>query len=34
MPPLVPNGFVNDNFSSPNNQDVGWLQQRSTRPRN
>lgn len=34
MPPLVPNGFVNDNFNSPNNQDVGWLQQRSTRPRN
>jgi len=33
MPPLVPNGFVNDSFSSPNNADVAWLQERSTRPR-
>ena len=32
MPPLVPGGFVNDNFSSPNNVDVPWLQERSTRP--
>ena len=32
MPPLVPAGFVNDNFSSPNNPDVAWLQERSTRP--
>ncbi len=32
MPPLVPNGFVNDNFSSPNNPDVAWLQEHSTRP--
>jgi prepilin-type N-terminal cleavage/methylation domain-containing protein len=32
MPPLVPGGFVNDNFSSPDNQDVAWLQERSTRP--
>jgi prepilin-type N-terminal cleavage/methylation domain-containing protein len=34
MPPLVPNGFVNDNFSSPNNTDVAWLQDHSTRPVN
>ena len=32
MPPLVANGFVNDNFSSPQNPDVSWLQDRSTRP--
>ncbi len=32
MPPLVPGGFVNDSFSSPNNVDVRWLQERSTRP--
>jgi hypothetical protein len=33
-PPLVPNGFVNDSFTSPDNLDVAWLQERSTRPRN
>ena len=33
MPPIVPGGYVNDNFSSPNNVDVRWLQERSTRPR-
>ncbi len=32
MPPLVPGGFVNDNFASPQNQDVSWLQERATRP--
>jgi prepilin-type N-terminal cleavage/methylation domain-containing protein len=32
MPPLVPGGFVNDSFSSPNNPDVAWLQEHSTRP--
>ena len=32
MPPIVPGGYVNDNFSSPNNRDVRWLQERSTRP--
>ena len=31
MPPLVPGGFVNDNFSSPDNPDVAWLQERATR---
>lgn len=31
-PPIVPGGFVNDQFSSPDNIDVGWLQERSTRP--
>lgn len=31
-PPIVPGGFVNDQFSSPNNPDVAWLQERSTRP--
>ncbi len=34
MPPLVQAGYVNDNFSSPNNVDVRWLQERSTRPLN
>jgi prepilin-type N-terminal cleavage/methylation domain-containing protein len=34
MPPLVPNGFINDTFSSPTNNDVAWLQERATRPRN
>jgi prepilin-type N-terminal cleavage/methylation domain-containing protein len=32
MPPIVTGGYVNDNFSSPDNVDVGWLQERSTRP--
>jgi len=32
-PPLVTGGgFINDNFSSPDNPDVAWLQERSTRP--
>ena len=34
MPPLVPNGLISDIFSSPNNNDVAWLQERATRPRN
>jgi prepilin-type N-terminal cleavage/methylation domain-containing protein len=34
MPALVPNGFVNDVFSSPTNNDVAWLQERATRPKN
>jgi prepilin-type N-terminal cleavage/methylation domain-containing protein/prepilin-type processing-associated H-X9-DG protein len=33
MPPLVPEGFVNDQFASPNNPDVAWLQQHATRPK-
>jgi prepilin-type N-terminal cleavage/methylation domain-containing protein len=32
-PPLVPNGFVNDQFTSPDNPDVAWLQERATRPK-
>ena len=32
MPPIVPGGFVNDSFSSPNNRDVAWLQDHATRP--
>ena len=32
MPPIVPGGFVNDQFTSPGNPDVAWLQERSTRP--
>jgi len=32
-PPLVSGGYVNDQFSSPDNQDVAWLQERATRPR-
>jgi len=33
MPPLVYGGNVQDQTNSPNNQDVAWLQERSTRPR-
>jgi len=32
MPPLVPEGYVSDQFASPNNPDVAWLQERATRP--
>lgn len=32
MPPIVSGGYVNDNFSSPNNLDAAWLQDHSTRP--
>jgi prepilin-type N-terminal cleavage/methylation domain-containing protein len=32
-PPLVKNGQVGDNISSPGNPDVAWLQERSTRPK-
>jgi len=31
MPPLVPNGLVPDQFPSPNNPDIIWLQERTTR---
>lgn len=31
MPPLVRGGMINDSFSSPNNPDVAWLQEHSTR---
>ena len=34
MPPLVRNGDVPDNVSSPNNQDVIWLQEHATRKKN
>ena len=33
MPPVVTDGDVPDGFSSPNNQDVLWLQERTTRKR-
>jgi prepilin-type N-terminal cleavage/methylation domain-containing protein len=33
MPPLVTDGLINDFFSSPDNQDVTWLQDHATRPR-
>lgn len=34
MPPLVYDGFVEEyGFNSPNNEDVAWLQEHSTRPR-
>ena len=32
MPPVVRGGFVNDQFASPNNPDVAWLQEHTTRP--
>lgn len=31
MPPLVPSGLVPDQYPSPNNPDIIWLQERSTR---
>jgi prepilin-type N-terminal cleavage/methylation domain-containing protein len=31
MPPLVPGGLVPDQYASSNNQDIIWLQERSTR---
>jgi prepilin-type N-terminal cleavage/methylation domain-containing protein len=33
MPPLQPNGLIPDIFPSPNNPDVIWLQERTTRRR-
>ena len=33
MPALVPEGYVNDWFASPDNPDVAWLQERATRPK-
>jgi prepilin-type N-terminal cleavage/methylation domain-containing protein len=32
-PPLVVNGNIDDEFSSPNNLDVAWLQDHATRPK-
>ena len=32
-PPLVEGGQYPDNFDSPRNQDVAWIQERSTRPK-
>jgi len=32
-PPLVNGGMINDRVSSPNNRDVSWLQEHSTRPK-
>jgi hypothetical protein len=26
-------GVINDSFDAPNNPDIAWLQERSTRPR-
>jgi len=34
MPPLVTGGLYPDQFNSPNNQDVAWLQDHGTRPKN
>jgi prepilin-type N-terminal cleavage/methylation domain-containing protein len=31
MPPLVPGGLIFDQFRSPDNPDVGWLQEHATR---
>jgi prepilin-type N-terminal cleavage/methylation domain-containing protein len=33
MPPLIEEELLDDQFSSPNNEDVVWLQEHSTRPR-
>ncbi|MCU0770309.1 MAG: hypothetical protein MUE94_00875 [Verrucomicrobia bacterium] len=32
-PPVAPGTCVRDSFTSPNNPDVIWLQERSSRPR-
>ena len=32
-PGLVRGGLINDRLSSPNNPDVGWLQDKATRPK-
>ncbi len=32
MPPLIPEGEIFDEYSSPNNPDVTWLQAHATRP--
>jgi prepilin-type N-terminal cleavage/methylation domain-containing protein len=32
-PPLVPDGEVDDEFDSPGNPDVAWLQDKATRPK-
>jgi prepilin-type N-terminal cleavage/methylation domain-containing protein/prepilin-type processing-associated H-X9-DG protein len=32
MPPLIPEGEIFDEYSSPNNPDITWLQARATRP--
>ena len=32
-PPLQKDGLIPDHYDSPDNQDVGWLQQRTTRPK-
>jgi prepilin-type N-terminal cleavage/methylation domain-containing protein/prepilin-type processing-associated H-X9-DG protein len=34
MPPIVLGGLIPDHISTPNNQDVVWLQERSTRKKN
>jgi prepilin-type processing-associated H-X9-DG protein len=31
MPALLPQGLINDNYVSPYNKDITWLQERSTR---
>ena len=33
MPPLVKDGLYPDRYSSPNNQDIAWLQEHATRPK-
>jgi prepilin-type N-terminal cleavage/methylation domain-containing protein len=33
MPPLLESGNIGDQFSSPNNLDVAWLQDHATRPK-
>ncbi len=32
-PPVVNGGLINDDFTSPNNNDVAWLQDRASRPK-
>jgi len=34
MPPPLDSGDIPDQYNSPNNPDVAWLQQHATRPRN
>jgi hypothetical protein len=32
-PPVTSGAYIRDHFAAPNNPDVVWLQERSTRPR-
>jgi hypothetical protein len=33
MPPVVDEGEVDDSFDAPGDQDVAWIQDKATRPK-